>query len=68
MEQKTKEKTYSRKETHYLERFHRSHFEHPDAKTWAATKSLAQPSFLKQVKSFGGCNSGKILNSVSNSE
>lgn len=60
--------TYSKKETQNLEKFHRSYFNHPDAKTWAATKSLAQPSFLKQVKSSGGCHSGEIINSALSSK
>ena len=39
-----------------FERLHRSLFGHPDSKKWDATGSLAQPSFLKQVKSRGGAH------------
>ena len=45
-----------------LEELHRSLFTHPDLETWNATKSIAQLSFLKQVRSFGGSNSGHALN------
>ncbi len=34
-----------------LERLHRSLFDHPSEEEWSATRSLAQPSFLKQVNS-----------------
>lgn len=36
-----------------FERLHRSLFDHPDSKNWDAAGSLAQPSFLRQVKSRG---------------
>ena len=40
-----------------LESLHRSFFEHPDDRSWSATRSLAQPSFLKQIDSCGGAHS-----------
>ena len=56
--QETTTEKYSRKESSKLEEIHRSLFDHPDSETWNATKSLAQPSFLKQIESFGGSHSG----------
>ena len=43
-----------------LEDLHRALFGHPDWKTWRGVRSLAQPSFLKKIDSFGGPNSGPI--------
>ena len=40
-----------------LERLHRDLFDHPNEKEWKATRSLAQPSFLKQIDSHGGGHS-----------
>ena len=40
-----------------LESLHRSFFEHPDDGNWSATRSLAQPSFLRQVDSCAGAHS-----------
>ena len=36
-----------------IEHLHRNLFGHPDGEKWNAGGSLAQPSFLKQVKSRG---------------
>lgn len=36
-----------------LEGFHRKHFNHPNDSTWRTIRSLAQPSFLKPVKTYG---------------
>lgn len=55
------------KERRNLEEIHRSLFDHPDTETWKATKSLAQPSFLKQIESFGGSHCGPMINSSSKS-
>lgn len=43
-----------------LERIHRAFFDHPDIKTWDATRSLAQPSFLEQIDSYGTAYSKPI--------
>ena len=40
-----------------LESLHHSFFERPDDRSWSATRSLAQPSFLKQIDSCGGAHS-----------
>ena len=40
-----------------LESLHRILFNCPDDKNWEATRSLAQPSFLKQIDSCGGAHS-----------
>ena len=40
-----------------LEHLHRNLFDHPNDDEWSATRSLAQPSFLKQVKSNGSDHS-----------
>ncbi len=40
-----------------LENLHRNLFNHPNNEEWNATRSLAQPSFLKQVESHGGSHS-----------
>ncbi len=43
-----------------LEQLHRSPFDHPSDEEWSATRSLAQPSFLKQVDSRGSGRSEPI--------
>ena len=40
-----------------LESLHRTLFNCLDDKNWEATRSLAQPSFLKQIDSCGGAHS-----------
>ena len=40
-----------------LEHLHRNLFDHPNDEEWNATRSLAQPSFLKQIDSHGGAHS-----------
>lgn len=43
-----------------LESLHRTLFNYPDDKNWEATRSLAQPSFLKQIDSCGGAHSTPV--------
>lgn len=43
-----------------LESLHRTLFNYPDDKNWKATRSLAQPSFLKQIDSRGGAHSTPV--------
>lgn len=43
-----------------FEQLHRSLFSHPDSKKRDTTGSLAQPSFLKQVKSRGGAHTAPV--------
>ena len=43
-----------------LESLHRSLFDCPDDNDWKATRSLAQPSFLKQIDSRGGAHSTPV--------
>ena len=46
-----------------LEKLHREFFTHPSDEEWNATRSLAQPSFLRQVNSRGGAHSKPLKNS-----
>lgn len=39
-----------------FEHLHRSLFDHPNDEEWSATRSLAQPSFLKQIDSRGSAH------------
>ena len=43
-----------------LEKLHRTLFDHPDTKTWNETRSLAQPSFLKQIESYTSPHCGSV--------
>ena len=43
-----------------LEHLHRNLFDHPNDGEWSATRSLAQPSFLRQVKSHGSDHSQPV--------
>ena len=43
-----------------LESLHRALFDCPDDNDWEATRSLAQPSFLKQIDSRGGAHSTPV--------
>ena len=43
-----------------LESLHRALFDCPDDSDWEATRSLAQPSFLKQIDSRGGAHSTPV--------
>lgn len=53
-ENKEKIKDVDRQE---LESIHRALFDHPDIKTWNATRSLAQPSFLDQIDNYSSAHS-----------
>lgn len=50
-----------------LEHIHRTLFDHPDIRTWDLTRSLAQPSFLKQIESHSSphCRQSDISSPVS---
>ena len=43
-----------------LEHLHHNLFDHPSDEQWSATRSLVQPSFLKQIKSRGGVHSRPV--------
>ena len=55
-------------ESDNLEEIHRTLFTHPDMKSWESVKSLAQPSFLKQVSTSGGSHSRTIIETLANSK
>ena len=42
-----------------LEQLHRTLFDHPDRETWNGTRSLAQPSFLKQTDTYSDVNGSR---------
>lgn len=46
-----------------LERQHRAMFNSPSEKEWSSIRSLAQPSFLKQVDSYGSNHTLKLNSS-----
>lgn len=57
MSEKENKKTIQDADNQELERIHRALFDHPDIKTWDATRSLAQPSFLDQIDSYSSAYS-----------
>lgn len=51
-----------------FEHLHRNLFDHPNDEEWSATRSLAQPSFLKQIPSRGSAHSQTMKVSLAISE
>ena len=51
-----------------FEHLHRNLFTHPNDEEWNATRSLDQPSFLKQINSHGSAHSQPMKVSPTASE
>ena len=51
-----------------FEHLHRNLFTHPSDEEWSATRSLDQPSFLKQIDSHGSAHSQPMKVSPTTSE